>query len=92
MVKIEARTQKERDVDKKLETLLRVAKGIFGEDTHHFNTGHGFTFFEEEGVNLNYYLERVSVGRLEYYDGALRLAKAFEKEIGKECTLKKEYD
>ena len=98
MVKIVEESLEDRTIARNMKTLVEVTKELLGKDSVDERTANfvgiinGFMVNEEllisPPINENY---QISVPEEKYFDTAMKLAEAYEKAIGKEITVRKNY-
>lgn len=92
MVKIIGKSLEEITVDNDFLRIQQITCRILGDSTKSYSSLHRSLKLYDGNIFVHSFLSIVNVQTQEYYDVALRLAEAYEKELGREFTLKKEYE
>lgn len=97
MVKIVERTQRERDLEKQINTILKITEGIAGKEldivaNNYIHIKEPKSFSKHLPINISISDRTIRLSNQNYFDLAFRLATAYEEQTGNKWTLKKEYD
>ena len=97
MVNIVGLTNEERALKAKTSRLVEITEQIVGKQRVVLSIGnilirHSSTEAPDFPISIAPYLNQVSVDFRSYFEEAIRLAEAYEKETGNDFTVKKRYE